>query len=142
MTYAEVIENAKNNLGKFCKGCPECNGRACKNQVPGPGSKGVGDTAIRNYDMWKQVRVNMDTLTANTGVDTKATLFGREFAYPFFAGPVGAVMGTVVGVLAPFAIDKIFIEVDEYKNRESYKQDIISCIQEERQNYLNIIASL
>ena len=58
------------------------------------------------------------------------------------AGPVGAVMGTVVGVLAPFAIDKIFIEVDEYKNRESYKQDIISCIQEERQNYLNIIASL
>ena len=51
-------------------------------------------------------------------------------------------MGTVVGVLAPFAIDKFFIEVDEYKNRESYKQDIISCIQEERQNYLNIIASL
>jgi len=91
MTYQEVIESAKNNLGKFCKGCPECNGRACKNQVPGPGAKGVGDTAIRNYDMWKQVRVNMDTLTANTGVDTKMTLFGKEFAYPFFAGPVGAV---------------------------------------------------
>lgn len=58
------------------------------------------------------------------------------------AGPVGAVMGTVAGVLAPLAIEKIFIEFDEYKNRESYKQDILNCIQEERQNYLNIIASL
>ena len=28
--------------------CPVCNGVACKNQIPGPGAKGVGDTAIRN----------------------------------------------------------------------------------------------
>lgn len=91
MNYTECIENARPRLGKYCKACPECNGRACKNQMPGPGSKGIGDTAIRNYDKWKQIRVNMDTIAENKPVDTSLTLFGRTFKYPIFAGPVGAV---------------------------------------------------
>ena len=91
MNYQEVLENARTCIGKYCKACKECNGKACGNQIPGPGAKGVGDTAIRNYDKWKEIRIQMDTLTANTGVDTSLELFGRDFAYPFFAGPVGAV---------------------------------------------------
>lgn len=78
-------------MENFCRLCPECNGRGCKNKIPGPGAKGVGDTAIRNYDKWKEIRVNMDTLTENKPVNTSATLFGHEFIAPFFAGPVGAV---------------------------------------------------
>lgn len=91
MNYTECIENARPRLGKYCKACPECNGRACKNQMPGPGAKGIGDTAIRNYDKWKEIRVNMDTIAENKPVDTSLTLFGRTFKYPVFAGPVGAV---------------------------------------------------
>ena len=91
MNYSECIINARDRIGKYCKACPECNGRACKNQIPGPGAKGVGDTAIRNYDKWKEIRVNMDTITENNPVNTSLTLFGRTFQYPFFAGPVGAV---------------------------------------------------
>lgn len=91
MIYNEVLEQARGNLGKYCKACPVCNGRVCKNQIPGPGAKGIGDTAIRNYDKWQEIRVNMDTLCANGEVDTTCHLFGKEFVYPFFAGPVGAV---------------------------------------------------
>lgn len=91
MTQKEVLEQARTCLGAYCKGCEVCNGRVCKNQMPGPGAKGVGDTAIRNYDKWKEIRVQMDTLCENKPVDTAFHLFGREFAYPFFAGPVGAV---------------------------------------------------
>lgn len=91
MNYTECIENARPRLGKYCKACPECNGRACKNQMPGPGAKGIGDTAIRNYDKWKEIRVNMDTIAENKPVNTSLTLFGRTFKYPVFAGPVGAV---------------------------------------------------
>ena len=91
MNYTECSENARPRLGKYCKACPEFNGRACKNQMPGPGSKGIGDTAIRNYDKWKQIRVNMDTIAENKPVDTAFSLFGRTFKYPVFAGPVGAV---------------------------------------------------
>lgn len=91
MTQKEILDQARTRLGAYCKGCEVCNGRVCRNQIPGPGSKGVGDTAIRNYDKWKEIRVQMDTLCENRPVDTTLSLFGRKFAYPFFAGPVGAV---------------------------------------------------
>lgn len=91
MDYSECIENARAKIGNYCKACPECNGRACKNQMPGPGAKGIGDTAIRNYDKWKEIRLNMDTLVEKRPIDTSLSLFGKEFKYPFFAGPVGAV---------------------------------------------------
>ena len=90
MDYKELVENARKCLGK-CHGCPICNGVACRNTIPGPGAKGVGDTAIRNYQAWQTVRVVMDTLCEKRETDTRLSLFGHSFAYPFFAGPVGAV---------------------------------------------------
>ena len=91
MTYQEVLANARDPKNK-CKACPVCNGKACGNHIPGPGSKGVGDTAMRNYDKWQEIRVNMDTLCESGTPDTSLELFGKKFRYPFFAGPVGAVV--------------------------------------------------
>lgn len=91
MNFNDVIKEARGCIGSYCKACNVCNGMACKNQVPGPGAKGVGDTAIRNYQKWQEIRVNMDTLHENRPVDTSMELFGKTFKYPFFAGPVGAV---------------------------------------------------
>lgn len=90
MTYEEVMKKAKSEIGPYCKVCPQCNGKACKNQMPGPGAKGVGDVAIRNYDAWKDIRINMDTICENVTPGTSIELFGEKFDYPFFAGPVGA----------------------------------------------------
>ena len=64
MNFKEVMDAARGNMGPYCKVCPVCDGRACKNQMPGPGAKGIGDTAIRNYDKWKEFRVQMDIDTA------------------------------------------------------------------------------
>ena len=92
MNYNEVLQNARKCIDSSkCKACPVCNGLACRNTIPGPGSKGVGDTAIRNYQKWQEIRVQMDTLHENVPVDMSVELFGRKFSYPFFAGPVGAV---------------------------------------------------
>ncbi len=90
MTYEEIMKKAKSELGPYCKACPVCDGRGCRNQIPGPGAKGVGDVAIRNYDQWQKIRINMDTITENVIPDTTVELFGHSFSYPFFAGPVGA----------------------------------------------------
>lgn len=70
MTYQDIMEQARGTMGAYCKVCPVCNGRACKNQLPGPGAKGVGDTAMRNYEKWQEIRVNMDTISENRPVDT------------------------------------------------------------------------
>ncbi|MFA9376308.1 MAG: alpha-hydroxy-acid oxidizing protein [Lachnotalea sp.] len=91
MNYENMLEEARKTIGNYCKACNVCNGRACKNTIPGPGAKGIGDTAIRNYDEWQKIRLNMDTLCANSKVDTTAELFGQKFRMPVFAGPVGAV---------------------------------------------------
>ena len=82
MNYVECIEQARGRIGNYCKACVECNGRACRNQMPGPGAKGIGDTAMRNYDKWKEIRVQMDTIAENAPVDTSLKLFGKEFKYP------------------------------------------------------------
>lgn len=91
MNYKELLEQARTCMGPYCKACPECNGKACGSQMPGPGAKGVGDTAVRNYDAWKKIRINMDTLHANMEPDTSFDFFGYKMKYPVFAGPVGAV---------------------------------------------------
>lgn len=91
MTYQEVLENARTCIGPYCKACPVCNGRACGKQLPGPGSKGMGDTAIRNYEAWKKIRVNLDTIAPNSPVDTSFDFFGHTLDIPVLAGPVGAV---------------------------------------------------
>ena len=91
MTYQEVLNNARTCSGPYCKVCPVCNGRACKNTMPGPGSKGTGTVAARNYDAWQDVLLNMDTICENVPVDTRFTLFGQTYDLPVFAGPVGAV---------------------------------------------------
>ncbi|MBQ8184548.1 MAG: alpha-hydroxy-acid oxidizing protein [Lachnospiraceae bacterium] len=91
MTYQEVLEQARTCIGPYCKACNVCNGKVCKNQVPGPGAKGSGDGAIRNFEKWQEIRIQMDTLCPNRGTDTTFDVFGKQFRYPIFAGPVGAV---------------------------------------------------
>ncbi|MGN0965799.1 MAG: alpha-hydroxy-acid oxidizing protein [Dysosmobacter sp.] len=90
MTYQEILATARTCSGPYCKACPVCNGMACKNTVPGPGAKGIGTGFIRNYQKWQELCVNMDTICENKPVDTSFELFGRRFALPVFAAPVGA----------------------------------------------------
>ncbi len=89
MDYNEILKAAAGNVG-HCKACPVCNGRACGNTMPGPGSKVPGNTAARNYDKWQEIFVNMDTLCPNAEVDTSFELFGKKFSAPIFIAPLGA----------------------------------------------------
>lgn len=91
MNYNEILSAARGELGQFCKACPVCNGRACANSMPGPGSKAPGNAAARNYDKWQEICVNMDTLCENRPVDISFEMFGRSFAAPLFIAPLGAV---------------------------------------------------
>ena len=50
MNYNDVLQMQRACIDTAkCKACAVCNGLACRNTIPGPGAKGVGDTAIRNY---------------------------------------------------------------------------------------------
>ncbi len=90
MNYQEILENAKTCMGPYCKACPVCNGKACTSQMPGPGAKGTGTVAIRNYEKWQDICVNMDTICENGKADTSFEIFGRIYKAPIFAAPIGA----------------------------------------------------
>ena len=83
MDYKEVLENARESIGNYCKACPVCNGKACGKQIPGPGAKGVGDTAIRNYEKWQEIRVNMDTICDGGEIDSSVSCSDRSLRIRF-----------------------------------------------------------
>ena len=92
MEYKEILEEARKQTAPHCMACPVCNGKACGNNVPGPGSKAPGNAAARNYDKWQEIFVNMDTLCQSVpDPDVSFELFGHRFSAPIFAAPLGAV---------------------------------------------------
>ncbi len=91
MKVEQILQKSRENMNDLCKSCPVCNGKACRNTIPGPGAKGSGTVAIRNYDAWKNIHLVMDMICENTPVSTQTELFGHTFRLPAFAGPVGAV---------------------------------------------------
>lgn len=108
MKYTEVLEKARGNMGP-CKACPVCNGLACKNTIPGPGSKGSGTVFAENYNAWQNIYLNMDTIAPMGPVDTSFELFGQKFAYPIFAAPIGAVQNHYGNLLTEEAYDAMLV---------------------------------
>ena len=53
MNYQDVLKQARECIGAYCKACPVCDGKACRNSIPGPGAKGSGTVAMANYDAWQ-----------------------------------------------------------------------------------------
>lgn len=89
MTWNEVLDHARSSILN-CKACPECNGLACGNTLPGPGSKSPGNGANDNWRAWKRLKLNFDTFVPDGPVDTTLQLFGREYTLPLLTGPIGS----------------------------------------------------
>lgn len=89
MTYQELLENARKTILN-CRACPVCNGLACGNTMPGPGSKAPGNGANVNWQAWQDIRLNMDVFAPDSDVDTSCELFGRALSLPLLTGPIGA----------------------------------------------------
>ena len=90
MTYQEILDRSREQIGPYCKSCKICNGLTCKNTIPGPGAKGLGTGFIRNYQKWQELCVNMDTICESGSADTTFDFFGHRLVLPVMAGPVGA----------------------------------------------------
>ena len=70
MTYQEVLEQARTCMGQTATPALCATASPAKTPVPGPGAKGLGTGAIRNYQKWQELCVNMDTICENGDVDT------------------------------------------------------------------------
>jgi len=55
MNLKEVSQKAKELMMPQCRMCPECNGVACRGEVPGMGGKGTGSSFMNNYSELKKI---------------------------------------------------------------------------------------
>ena len=91
MDYPESAALARSQMGEWCKACPTCNGKACGAHIPGPGAKGQGTVAIRNYDAWQELHLVMDTIHEEFTASCETTVLGQSLSMPVMIGPVGDV---------------------------------------------------
>lgn len=87
MTLKEIKAKAKGRLG-YCMSCEVCDGRACSNMIPGPGTVGNGTIAIKNFEAWKNYSLELDPIVEKKEIDTTFEFFGKKFALPIFAGSI------------------------------------------------------
>lgn len=97
MTYGEVLEKARKNMAPNCRVCRECNGSACRGEIPGVGGKGTGNSFVRNYEQLAKIKLNLDLIYEEKGQNTSAELFGQTFAAPVFAAPISGLSGNYNG---------------------------------------------
>jgi hypothetical protein len=88
MTIEEIWEAARGRMAPNCQACKECNGIACKGKVPGVGAVGDASSWTACMAFLKRVKLNMDTVYEFHGTDTRISMFGRTWEYPFFVCPM------------------------------------------------------
>ena len=84
-----IRDNARERMKKFCRVCPECNGRACAGEVPGMGGLGTGASFRNNYDALAAVTLNMTALHDVKEPDPSTTVLGMKLSVPALAAPIG-----------------------------------------------------
>ena len=89
MNYREMLDKARQNMKPKCRVCPECNGIACRGELPGTGGYGNGRSFTVCREYLKSVKICMDTLCPETDPDLKQTLLGQEWSMPLMIAPIG-----------------------------------------------------
>ena len=76
-----------------CRECKECNGIACRGEIPGLGGKDTGRSFIRNVEKMKEVKINLDVLCDDAPISTEAEILSQKMAAPIFVAPVAGIKG-------------------------------------------------
>lgn len=108
MTNLEIRNKARELLMPACRVCPECNGVACRGEVPGMGGKGTGASFINNYNAVNAISINMRVVHDVKEADTSCELFGQKMALPVFGAPMTGTVNSMGGKLTDLEFFKVF----------------------------------
>ncbi|OWZ83807.1 alpha-hydroxy-acid oxidizing protein [Natranaerobius trueperi] len=89
MELTEIRKKAQEQLRGYCKLCNECNGEACRGQVPGLGGVGTGRSFINNYRALNMYQLNLRSMHQAISPETELILFGERLSTPILPAPIG-----------------------------------------------------
>ncbi|MBO1263436.1 alpha-hydroxy-acid oxidizing protein [Proteiniclasticum sp. SCR006] len=91
MTLKEAAVNARKLMMPQCRMCPQCDGVACRGEVPGMGGKGTGSSFISNYNALKKITLNLKTIHDVKEPVLETQLFGQTLSMPVMPAPITGV---------------------------------------------------
>lgn len=89
MNLNEIWEKARELMAPNCRACPECNGRACRGEMPGVGAAGDGSSWTACTEFLSRVKIRMDTVHEPWQPDASTELFGVRLSLPLCLAPIG-----------------------------------------------------
>ena len=100
MTLKEVWDAARPLMAPNCRACPECNGRACRGEMPGVGAAGDGSSWTACVEFLNRVKLRMDTIHEAWTPDAGCTLFGVRLSLPLCLAPIGGMKYNYNGAIS------------------------------------------
>lgn len=88
--------------------------------------------------MGKEFSKKLISKLSSMGFSRAASAFAGG-ALGTIGGPAGTVAGIAAGTAINVGVDSALLEIDEMQNRETYKQEIIATIEEERAEKLALV---
>jgi len=122
MKKKQIFESARGKV-KNCRICNDCNGVACRSEIPGLGGIGSGSSFIRNREIMKKVKLNMNVLTMNSPISTKCHIFETELDMPVFVAPLANVRGNYGCDLSDYEYNKIVLAACKKENVLAFTGD-------------------
>jgi isopentenyl diphosphate isomerase/L-lactate dehydrogenase-like FMN-dependent dehydrogenase len=89
LTFAGVLDKARERLHSICRVCPVCDGVACAGESGTIGGAGTGMSFQNNFTALQRVRIAMRTIHDVSKADTSTTIFGRKISLPAVCAPMG-----------------------------------------------------
>ena len=83
-----------------CRECRECNGLACRGEIPGLGGKGSGSSFIRNVEAFKKIKLNLDVCSDAKEISTTCNILGMDLSVPIFVAPIAGIKNNYGAVLS------------------------------------------
>ncbi|MGL4394503.1 MAG: alpha-hydroxy-acid oxidizing protein [Brevinema sp.] len=103
------LKHAKSVL-KSCRVCRECNGVACRGEIPGVGGVGTGEGFIQAYEKFRTIKLIPNYIHEIREVDTSIEMFGRTLSMPVFTAPIGGSYINYDNIISELAFQDAFMK--------------------------------
>lgn len=93
--YAQILDTARKIMKPACYVCKVCNGVACGGRSTTTlemGGKGSGSGFYNSFNALSKIRIDLDIIHEDFIPDTSTDMFGKKFALPVFAAPIGKLL--------------------------------------------------
>lgn len=110
MTYQELLENARTVMAPNCRVCPDCNGIACKGQLPGVGAYGNGRSFTVCREYLQSVKINMNTLYTAKDPDLSVRILDKALTFPLMAAPLGGMAFNYNGYMKDLEFNEMMLK--------------------------------